>query len=1101
MANTNYTIKVWTSNPNNVADTANANDTLSVVRTPAVSGTFTINSSQATGGTNFQSFSAFASFINSRGVCGPVVVNVAPNSGPYLEKVYFGNISGTSASNTITINGNGNTINYVSPASADRVTVELDGTKYMILDSLTIRSDQGAQGFSILMRNQADWNIIRRCSIISSTSSTSTVYAGLALSNSNTSATSAGNNGNNNLIEHNVFIGGYYAISMVGGSSTQRATGNIIRRNTMRDFYLYAVYGLNQDNWQIFGNTMSRPTRTTISTFYGVYLGTSGSGVRIYNNEIFNAHGAAPYTNTFTAYPIWISTAAGTASNPNIIANNLIYDIQTNGIYYGIYLSGTTNHTHIYHNTVVLNTTSTSSSTTRLIWVSGTPTENVEIRNNLLYLSRPGTGERFLTYLTSNTAVIRTSNNAYFKDPAAGMTLPTFFRGTAFNTLADFQAAGADSNSVFANPMFMNINNNFRPTAASLNNIGRNLGNLVPFDFDSVIRAFIPDPGVYEFGPATCSGPFMITVDSIFPTGAKLSWQSLADTFQIHWGPVGYTPGSTVGTLVSNIFSKSHTLTGLPMNTCLHVYVRDVCGNSFSNWMGPVQVCTPIQTDAQLLQILGFSNSFCGNSNTQVRFVVRNNGFTAISSLPYSLQITGDLTQTVSGTYTNSIASGATDTVSVATLNTVNGGIVQIIGSVQLTGDQNTSNDTIQFGSVIIPLAPQALPAQACANASSAQLIAKPFPGVGYEWYNVPTGGTPISLNDTLTVTNFTATYYLKYQDFKDSLLATIAGGNSQSGNMFDVNIKGGPLNITGFTVSPNSTGSMTFEIYHRPGTHVGFENSATGWTLLQAFTVNVSVAGPNTKLMFTNPVTLQPGTHAFYVTRTTGSVNYTNGTAVGNILSSHPRIDIREGIGKAYPFGTTFSPRNFNGYIHFGSDACSDTRTPVNISIQNPPTAAFTYTISNYTVSFTGTFTDADSVYWTFGTAGSSSQQNPTFTFPQNGVYPVCVTAFNSCGTATKCDTLKFSIGINEIALLNRLKVYPNPNAGVFEVTFSDDVAELPVELLDLTGKVVYRATWKSAGGKFHERLELHTLPAGTYMLRIHSTAGQLTRKVVVKK
>ncbi|GCD78719.1 hypothetical protein JCM31826_22010 [Thermaurantimonas aggregans] len=1677
VANTSYNFKIWTSNPNGVADPFNDNDTLTIVLTPAISGTFTINSSLPTSGTNFQSFTAFSNFINSAGICGPVVVNVAPGSGPYLEKVSFGNIAGASASNTITINGNGAVLNFFSPNTNDRVTLELNGTRYMILDSLTIRSDSGAQGFSVLLRNQADWNIIRRCSIISSTTSTSTVYAAIALSNSNTSAVTSGNNGNNNLIENNVVIGGYYGITLLGSSSTLRGVGNIVRRNIIRDFYLYGIYALNQDNLEVFGNDINRPTRTTISTFYGFYQGTSGSGVRVFNNRIHNAHGAAPYTNTFTAYPIFLSSTAGTASNLNIIANNLIYDIQTNGVYYGIYLSGVTDHTRIYHNTVVFNTTSSSSSTTRLIWIAGTPTAGCEVRNNLLYLSRPGTGERFLTYLTSNTNAIIASNNGYYKNPNISMTAPTFFRGSSFNTLQDFQNAGADSNSVFIDPQFININNNFKPLAPQLNSLGKNLGTLVPFDFDSLPRSLLPDPGAYEFdpppgpnpglqafvqpsgalcgdsadvvvrainigqdtvtsltigwsinsvsqtpvswtgvlatgtfvnitlgkfainsntlyditatitasgpgvdtdpsnnsieilglrkgltgtytinalaapsatnftsfsdftsaintagvcGPITvnvtpfsgpyieqvafnnvtstsainkivingngnilqftstntnqrytlmlnnsryieidsldiralgststqfgtalyvtggsqylkfnrcrfqaeanstsinfncvvvgtsestpstigkggdyieitnsrliggyfgltisggstatdlsvgnkvencsiedfyiygtylrgqdsmifhnndisranratvstfygiyalswinnskftnnkihdthtgtsasstaamypifisgstttgqrnllannlvfningggttyalymsssqhwdvyhntivvedalfsgtgthtpaflsgtftnvdirnnlfvntrtnggtkyvmyqgtantgitynnngyfsdittgvffhgsalnsfadwqatgkdqnsvfanpgfinpatdnytpssgainnlgsnllsivptdingnprtttpdpgaiefsplpCSGAWAFKADSIYPTGAFLSWQSSADTFQIEWGPVGFVPGSAQGTLISNITTKSYNLTSLAVGACYQIYLREVCNGGFSVWSGPVQVCTPIQFDAELVNLVGLPTSFCGASSTPIRFVVRNNGFGPISNLPYGLVITGDITQTITGTYTNAIQPNSTDTITVANLNTLNGGIIQAIGYVNLSGDQVTNNDSITRNVVIIPLAPQALPAQACSGATSAQLIAKPLPGVGYEWYDVPTGGTPISMSDTLTVTNLLATYYLKYQESADSLLTTIAAGNSQNGNIFDVDIKGGPLTITGFTVSPNTTGQSTFEIYHRPGSFVGFENSPTGWTLLQNFSVNVTVAGPNTKLMFTTPITLQPGTHAFYVTRVGASVNYTNGTAVGNILASHPRIDVKEGIGKSYPFGSTFSPRNFNGYIHFGSEACSDTRTPVTITLQSAPTAAFTYTISNYTVNFSGTFTDADSVYWTFGTAGSSSQQNPTFTFPQNGVYPVCVTAFNACGSTTVCDTLTFSIGISEISLQNRLKVYPNPNAGVFDVTFSDDVAELPIEVLDLSGKAVYRATWKSASGHYHERLDLQTLPAGTYMLRIHSTTGQLTRKVVVKK
>ena len=40
----------------------------------ALSGTVTINSAQATGGTNYQSFSAFAAVVNTAGISGPLYV-------------------------------------------------------------------------------------------------------------------------------------------------------------------------------------------------------------------------------------------------------------------------------------------------------------------------------------------------------------------------------------------------------------------------------------------------------------------------------------------------------------------------------------------------------------------------------------------------------------------------------------------------------------------------------------------------------------------------------------------------------------------------------------------------------------------------------------------------------------------------------------------------------------------------------------------------------------------------------------------------------------------------------------------------------------------
>src|SRR5690606_15904977 len=75
-----------------------------------LNGNYTIDSSLATSGSNFQSISDFASISSLVGVSGAVNVDVVIGSGPYNQQVVFGDISGVSNSNSITLNGNGETV-------------------------------------------------------------------------------------------------------------------------------------------------------------------------------------------------------------------------------------------------------------------------------------------------------------------------------------------------------------------------------------------------------------------------------------------------------------------------------------------------------------------------------------------------------------------------------------------------------------------------------------------------------------------------------------------------------------------------------------------------------------------------------------------------------------------------------------------------------------------------------------------------------------------------------------------------------------------------------------------------------------------------------
>ncbi len=76
-----------------------------------LSGTFTIG---ATG--TYPNFTAAAAALVC-GVNGPVVFNVLPGSGPYNEQITIPQITGTSAVNTITFNGNGETITFATTTS------------------------------------------------------------------------------------------------------------------------------------------------------------------------------------------------------------------------------------------------------------------------------------------------------------------------------------------------------------------------------------------------------------------------------------------------------------------------------------------------------------------------------------------------------------------------------------------------------------------------------------------------------------------------------------------------------------------------------------------------------------------------------------------------------------------------------------------------------------------------------------------------------------------------------------------------------------------------------------------------------------------------
>lgn len=154
------------------------------------------------------------------------------------------------------------------------------------------------------------------------------------------------------------------------------------------------------------------------------------------------------------------------------------------------------------------------------------------------------------------------------------------------------------------------------------------------------------------------------------------------------------------------------------------------------------------------------------------------------------------------------------------------------------------------------------------------------------------------------------------------ALTTTFAAGNNHRGNMFDVTAVN-TVTITSFDAHPMS--NTTIEIYYKSGTWVGFENSPASWTLVGSASVTAQPTGNPTPVPVAVNVTIPAGqTYAFYVTSTNTAVslNYTDGTTVGNVYASDANIQFKEGAGLEYPFtngtGSTFTPRIWNGIIHY---------------------------------------------------------------------------------------------------------------------------------------------------------------------------------------
>ncbi|MGB1518065.1 MAG: hypothetical protein ACPG8K_03070, partial [Crocinitomicaceae bacterium] len=246
-----------------------------------------------------------------------------------------------------------------------------------------------------------------------------------------------------------------------------------------------------------------------------------------------------------------------------------------------------------------------------------------------------------------------------------------------------------------------------------------------------------------------------------------------------------------------------------------------------------------------------------------------------------------------------------------------------------------------------------------------------------------------------------------------NSLTTTFAGGNSSNGNMFDIQAN---QNITIKDFDVHFTGTNgSFEVYFKNGSYVGSETNAAAWLLVGTATgINGAGTGVGTPLNLNLNLPLVAGqTYAFYVTNSSGqTISYTNGTTAGAVFASNSDLTVFEGVGKTYPFGSTFSPRNFNGTIQYEYNPTFSWSPSTGLSSTTSltPTASPTST-TTYTLTATANGCSAsDNVTVTV-------QPQPDLSYTLSGTSPICSTSSTSITLSGSQTNVSYQLIRNGVA------------------------------------------------------------------------------------
>jgi hypothetical protein len=304
------------------------------------------------------------------------------------------------------------------------------------------------------------------------------------------------------------------------------------------------------------------------------------------------------------------------------------------------------------------------------------------------------------------------------------------------------------------------------------------------------------------------------------------------------------------------------------------------------------------------------------------------------------------------------------------------------------------------------------------------------------------------------------ANYYSQCTGIGSSLATSYTSNNGSRGAMFNITATN---TITILCFDGNLYGGTTakYEIYYKSGTYVGSETNAAAWTL--AGSVNslyVSANNVPTAIPITVNVVIPAGqTYGFYVTNTaSGGLNYISSAVTNVTLASDANLTMVGGVGKAYPFSSTYSYRLFNGTVHYAVgnvlpvEMTSFHATPID---RNVKLTWSTETESNS--DYFGIERSADTYTWEMIGKVSASGITSTMTDysfmdenPLSGISYYRLYQTDKNGEKKYFDVVsveRYSVQQGE------LSVFPNPTTEVITLDGTeDDLGE--VELFDLMGR-----------------------------------------------
>lgn len=181
--------------------------------------------------------------------------------------------------------------------------------------------------------------------------------------------------------------------------------------------------------------------------------------------------------------------------------------------------------------------------------------------------------------------------------------------------------------------------------------------------------------------------------------------------------------------------------------------------------------------------------------------------------------------------------------------------------------------------------------------------------------------------------------YKLLAQCTVGSAATSYTSNNGSRGAMFNITAGASPITITSFDANIYGGTTARYEIYYKSGSYIGSETTAGNWTMAGGVD-NLYSSANNVPTPIPIPlnITIAAGaTYGFYITNTaSGGLNYTSSASAATLVSNSD-ITVTGGVGKSYPFGSTYTYRLINCTVHYYTGSVTESSSLATAAATSP--------------------------------------------------------------------------------------------------------------------------------------------------------------------